>query len=238
MIDVVLVNYCRPDNFPSILDGFSKQSVKHRITIIDAAEHKNTLKKSISKSVFRYIKVGFNLGSFNRFIPSFVFSSKYVYFHDDDMVPGPLCLSYLLSRASELKNLGVLGFYGRILSSDYTICQKNTPNLDVSREVDWPIRAYFMPSSNLRHVLQTLNRLPQEWRDTWPEDDILLSASMNIAGLSNFIVPQWDDDNYICNQIELDDSGAVCKRPNHASLRAKAVSMLRSIGWQNYASRI
>ena len=177
MIDVVLLNYKRPDNIKPIVAAFRQQTVKNRITLIDAGNVGN-----VAADVDVYIKLRENFGAWNRYTSCMMLRGEFVYYHDDDMLPGPRVLDNFLKYIDI--PFGVLGQIGRLWEGD----NYNTDNVQAKTElisVDCVVRGYFLRPENLSYLMQCRKK-----HTAGSCDDLWLCKSMSVlGGLPTYVVP-------------------------------------------------
>lgn len=181
MVNVVLVNYKRPDNIGLIVSALRNQTVPVRITLIDAGNVGGV-------EVDVYVKLRENYGPWNRYATALLDQSEFTYFHDDDMIPGHKTVERFLS----FRNMpfGVLGQTGRIWGyTDYNFVDVKASDSPV--QVDNVVRGYFVRTENLSYLMR--------WRglvaaDDHSDDMWLCKSMAHLGGLDTFVIPASEDE--------------------------------------------
>jgi hypothetical protein len=224
------VNFKRPQNIPRILDALRGQSHPCSITLIDCAPSPEFEAKIRPDQCDRYLRFRENHGAYNRMLGGFVYEREFTYFHDDDMLPGERVIEHFVGHARG-HDFAVLGQFGRMFPADLKrYSQDEIPRLARSlNPVDMIVRAYFVRSRNLHHVLRLKWALPSS---EIKEDDMMLACSMRMyAGLQCYLTPVSDDHETLVCKESLYAGGAFAGRANHMELRAKALREIVAAGW-------
>lgn len=192
-----------------IATAFRCQTVPCHLTICDVGGNDfkvpaDTLASADSSYVWNH-----NHGSFNRFIPSFAYGCDYCWFHDDDMLPGPRLLEYILSwRHLPFSVLGQTG--RRVVGQRYKVIDP----APAPQKVDFVCRGYLVKTAKLYNILRYAATLGLS-REHILEDDILLAASINAyTGEHAWITPVPPKDGEM-NAEELPAPYACQDMPDH-----------------------
>lgn len=213
MIDVVIVNYKRPDNIKPIVAAFRQQTVEAKITLVDAG--------NVEADVDSYVKVSENNGAWNRYSTCMTLRGEFVYYHDDDMLPGPKVLENFLKYT--YLPFGVLGQIGRKWGtgsySAFDIRAGSDP-----LPIDCVVRGYFLRPENLSYLMKC-----RSYHTIGSCDDLWLCKSMSIlGGLTTYVVPIPTDAEQM-NQKELPAPFAVCERPGRGEIRNAALAAIKRL---------
>ncbi len=214
----------RPDNLVPILQALRAQTVPGRITVVVAGRMVDGSEVSeealtLADRVFRCSE---NFGPYNRFLPGFMCETDYVYFHDDDMLPGRRMLEHFLEDAAMLGEFGVLSQEGRQLSADGGYNASAVPAADAPKKVALAVRGYFMPARHLPLVLQARWELGLRPQDDL-EDDLILAYAMKRHGLACYIKSAHTDPETSVNRQELSSPGARHLQAGHYAKRDEFV---------------
>ena len=230
-VEAVVINYKRTDNIPIIIEALRNSSEKCIITICDVAQTGYTLSKEVENLADKVFKLSKNYGCFNRFIPAFGIDAEFSYFHDDDMLPGPLAISNLLKCVDSLPRMGVLGQMGRKfadwkINKVYVHRDKELPII-----VDNVIRGYFLKTASLEHLFRFYHNHREKITALSDgrllHDDLLLSLSMRKAKLYNYISMDNCGEDGLINKRELPDQFAIWRRPNHSIERQNILTWFK-----------
>ncbi len=232
-VEVVLINYKRPDNLRIILEAFKSQTVPVFITLINVpADTKYELDAETLAKFDRVFTWTHNFGPFNRYVPLASYSHEFTYFSDDDMAPGVRCIENFLIQADAIKNFGVIGQQGRILDPDGMYKPRDVIKKDVPVEVDFVVRGYFTKSENLYGLSVLRNNMHMQ-PDIKLEDDLLLCVSMSyICGLQNYLIPLNKDKETKMNRRNLSEEGARNQRADHFADRTAFCNKAMELGWR------
>jgi hypothetical protein len=236
-VEVVVINWKRPENVATIVQALHDQTAPCTITICDCHDSPEfELPMEALSTADRVYRWEHNLGSFNRYVPLGAYDHRYTFFFDDDMVPGPRCVEHFLACAADLQAFGALGQLGRIVDADGAY----RSGADIARsrgftEVDILVRALFVPTSCLVHAPQAravlqAGKEPDE--DILMADDILMAVGLAIyAGLGCYLTPVDPDPATLINMHELPSPYAVSHRPTHDQSRSRLTRRAVRLGW-------
>ncbi len=136
VVEVVIVNWKRPENVRRIVAAFAQQKRLCSITLIEAANQPQyALPQEVLRKADRHFIFSDNFGSFNRFVPCLGYMAPYTLFHDDDLLPGRHAIEHLLLCAAEHPHFSVMGEFGRHISAEgkeLTRDQRRSPPQDVT----------------------------------------------------------------------------------------------------------
>jgi hypothetical protein len=230
-IEAVVVSYKRPGNIPQILESLRTQTVPCSITLVNCAHGPEWEPDVPAGLCDRYLRFHENHGAYNRFLGAFFYEREFTYFHDDDMLPGTRVLEHFLASASNFE-FGVLGQFGRMFPADGIHYRQNEiPRTESLTPVDLIVRAYFVRSRHLHHVLRLKWAMPPI---DVKEDDMLLSCSLKMyAGLQSYLTPLSNDPETSVVKKPLDGRHACASRPDHMQRRTAAMRSIIDLGWPN-----
>jgi FkbM family methyltransferase len=231
-VEVVLINYKRPQNIAQIVNAFRNQTVGCHVTLIDAAPSVEfSLPEEVRQSVDHLFTWTHEFGPYNRYVPIAAYSREFTYFHDDDMLPGSRVIEHFTRVADSVTDFGVLGQMGRFVDATGAYIARDVRRTKHVVPVDIVVRGYFVPTKHLPAVMQqrlNLDLLP----DPSLEDDLLLCTAMNmIHGLTNYISPADDDPETRMNQAGLRSAFARQGRGIHFEERTEFCRRAIDAGW-------
>ena len=229
-VEVVLINWKRPENVARIIDALRGGTTPCTITLVDnhpAPEF--ALAHAAMARVDRMYAWGHNLGAYSRYVPLAGYDHEFTYLPDDDMLPGARCLEHFLDHAPE--RFGVLGEIGRRLSKDGRYRQADVKRHTALTEVDLVVRAYFVRTRNLGHLPMTRWEFGLQGA-TDAEDDILLAVAMQRAGLACYLTPHSDDPETSVRREALPSPHALSDRGDHKDRRTETFARARRLGWR------
>lgn len=228
-VDVVISHYKRPQNIPAILDRFREQTIPVRITLLDCHPLPELALDDRSwNRADRHFRFH-NYGTANRhYLASAFWDCDYVYFHDDDMLPGVRAVEHLVQTYQSLEKPGILGEFGRLIRNGRYVCAE-LPLQNSPQRVSSVVRGYFTMPNNLLALQELWSKM-----QVLVHDDLALSASQEMCGRRNYIVSAWPDRSYSICERELDAPHAMCGDNSHGQYRQKACNQLFSLGWVPY----
>lgn len=232
-VEVVLINYKRPENVRLIVDAFRKQTVPCFISLCDLpASPEHSLNDETLKKVDRVFRWNHNFGPFNRYVPNAGYSHEFTYFSDDDMSPGSRCIEFFIEQADRIKRFGVLGQQARTLDKDLVYRPANVQRGKALTQVDFVVRGYFTRTENL-YALSVLRNQMGLRPDIGLEDDLLLCVSMpHVCGLPNYLLPANKDKETRMNLFNLSEEGARNQRVDHFADRTDFCKKAFDLGWR------
>lgn len=237
-VEVVLINYKRPQNISQIVNAFRNQTVGCHIALIDAASSPEFgLTEEVRQSVDHLFTWTPDCGPYTRYVPIAVYSHEFTYFHDDDMLPGSRVIEHFIKAADSIKEFGVLGQMGRYVDATGAYIARDIRRKERLVPVDVVVRGFFVRTKHLPAVLQqrlNLGLVP----DPSLEDDLLLCTAMNmIHGLTNYMSPADDDPETRMNKSELRSDFARQRRAIHFENRTEFCQRAIGAGWVPLSKR-
>jgi len=250
---VVLTNWVRPDNVVKIVSAFRSQTVPVQLVLVDNSpheyeefwrEHPDTV--SQLDDYWRFLN---NAGPPCRFAPAWMrHDHKYVLFYDDDLLPGPRAVEYLLDMAESVKDaFATIGEIGRRFrqnaSGEWQYVARNIGRGPALTPVDCTCRAHFVCAEVMSLVLQwkwqLLSRfgddghLEGDRRGWWREDDFLLSLGIQAAmRWPSYLTPAGPPETQL-KYKGLPAPNAHCARQFHCTDRDRHINMAAAIGWRS-----
>lgn len=236
---------------PAVFSAWNEQSLTHDTVLFDNAP----LKKSLACFVdvlpldLNIWRVPGNLGCAGHLAPAYALAYLYEYivFADDDFVPGPSALWKLVGEADALKKEGfaTLGYYGRKFVTDHGRGRDHTYGYRYGNappgKVDLTIRGHLVQAQNLHHVLAFRQKMvtaaPADGRRlTSIHDDMLLCLGIQaMTSRPSYVLKMEGEQRLIAR--DLDQSGAVYKRPEHLEERNEFIDLAEWCGWKSLAER-
>lgn len=251
---VVLTNYRRPDMVEEAAVALAKQSHRSDIVIVD--NHGESPQFAISDKT-RDLAIDVwsfsaNHGPPCRFAAAFLpHTYKYVYFHDEDMLPGTRAIEWLLSQASRLNDkFATLSECGRLfkLRSSSNTLDRNSWNYDRSgikrtsngTYVDITVRAHLVQTKHMqfalslkwdiisKHGIGVIQRAGLH-----RHDDMLLSLGIQRAcGYSSRLTsPSSADTSIRKHEQPVSEHDASIRRSSHAAERTELIRCAYDVGW-------
>jgi hypothetical protein len=228
-VEVVVLNWRRPDNVRRIVAAFRQQREHCTVTLIDAAHGSEfAVNADTLRAVDRYFLFSHNFSGYNRFIPLASYTAQYTYFHDDDMLPGPRTVAAFLRHAESQTEFAVLGQEGRILrGGHYKFSRAATE--DGLREVDFVVRGYFVRTVLLQHFLGWVRTVGGG--ESCRDEDLLLCSAARQAGFKIGVMRPRSPLEKM-NQEELPSPHSISAAPGHFNRRDSLVQRLQRLGWR------
>jgi Glycosyl transferase family 8 len=235
-VEVVVINYKRPDNVAEIVRTLKRQTMPCTVTVCDCHDSEEfSLPSRALPYIDRIYRWRHNFGSYNRFVPMGAYDHRYTFFLDDDLLPGNRCVEHFWQHAEQLRAFGALGQVGRIVAADGEYRPQDIPRGPGFTEVDILVRAFFVPTEGLIYMPQIRAMLGESGD---PEDDILLAVGLAMqAGLGSYLTPADPDPETLINQRELASPHARYARPAHRPNRSRLLRSAVGLGWQPIRAR-
>lgn len=224
-LEVVLTNWKRRNNLRMIVEAFGRQSFPGIVTLIDnAPTDDEAVDTEVAANVDKYYRIkNHPYGPFVRYACYGFYEADYLYFPDDDMLPGTRCLEHFIEHVSSSRDYGVLGQRGRAVRDNAYDFADVMPVRDAFLPVDLCIRAYFVRASLLPSVHEIKREaIARDWGDLLWEDDMLLAAGCRLAGRDVALTPASNDPEASIGLKELDSSFALSARPDRIDRRNDA----------------
>jgi len=231
-VEVVVVNWRRPENVRRIVEAFRRQGRFCSVTVIDAADKPEyALPKEVLHMAHRHFIFGHNFGSFNRFVPCLSYMAPYTLFHDDDLLPGPNAVEHLLLCAAEYPQFSVMGEFGRHISpegQELIHDRRRSPRKVLP--VDFLVRSYFIRTANLKHLFLAAAALGIHRVEC--EDDLLMCTSIQRATKYPCVVTRSGGRDTSLAMEHLPEPHALWHRSDHFSRRADFIRVQMEAGWK------
>ena len=228
-VETIVTNFKRPENVRRIAQALKDQSVPIKLTIVDNDVSGFQLDAQTLALANLVIRPSINIGPFCRYYAAFCSTAEFVYIHDDDMLPGKKVIEHFLTHAESGPNFGVLGQHGRIAKPNEYDASSVSAESDFV-EVDSVVRAYFVRTSNLHHLLRLRNH--PEIREKCREDDLMLCSAMRLYGNLPILLTPKPGPGESVNATELLAPHAQCRRPDHYQRRTEFLRWIQSLGWK------
>lgn len=212
-VEAVVINWKRPQNISAIAKALKPQVA--RLTLIDASLEGFRVSAEVAAQFDLVFGIP-NFGGINRYVPLLAYQSEFVYFGDDDMVPGPNCMKMFLECAAKHPDGDVFGQKGRKIGEVYSYA-------DVAQDeencvaVDAVVRGYFVRASLFPYLL----RLKQAIAAPIREDDLLLALSARMRGTKVYLTRKTREKAEKMNEHELPSPHATSSSWNHVRLRTE-----------------
>lgn len=215
-VEVVLINWKRPDNIKKVIARLREQTWPITITLVDcAAGPEFQLPNDVKQSADNLYTLHENYLCFNRYVPAFNYHSDFTLFLDDDMLPGKKCVEHFVKASRDRKDCSLFGQIGRKFWKQYqarTIPRKHQEFVPV----DLIVRGYFLRTRCLPDVLRLRLELDQSVRN----DDMLLAVAIGRITQSPILLTPLDGDpESLMNLEELPAPYAAADEPDHRSSR-------------------
>ena len=235
-VEVVVINYKRPDNVAEIVRTLKRQTMPCTVTVCDCHDSDEfSLPSRALPYIDRIYRWGHNLGAYSRYVPLGAYDHRYTFFLDDDLLPGTRCVEHFWQHAEQLRVFGALGQLGRIVAADGEYRPRDIARGPGFTEVDILVRAFFVPTEGLVCIPQTRAMLGES---SDPEDDILLAVGLSMqAGRACYLTPADPDPETMVNRRELASPHARNARPAHLPNRSRLLRSAVGLGWQPIRAR-
>jgi len=241
---LVLINYTRPHNMSTVLKAWREQTVKPKMTVVvDNSPMKTGNQLKIREpypspalddadDVWRISK---NIGCACRFAPALMlYQHRYVLFADDDYLPGKRAVENLLKTAEHLgdkfASIGQVGrnFFGETPYYRY----RSVPKDNKPVQCDMVYRSQFFRQDLVHHALAFRSKLVGKV-NVDIHDDLLLNLGIQMGtGYQTYVTAREQSDEEKVIATDLDQTGALCSRPEHLKERNLFVEAARDVGWK------
>lgn len=231
-VEVVLLNWRRPENVRRIVQAFRAQRRFCSVTVIDAADKPEyALPKDVLQAADRHFIFSHNFGSFNRFVPTLGYMAPFTLFHDDDLLPGPYAVEHLLLCAAEYPHFSVMGEFGRHITPDGKELVRDMPrSRQKMQPVDFLVRSYFIRTANLKHIFLTAADMGIHRVEC--EDDLLMCTSIQRATKYPCVVTRDAGKERSLAMEHLPEPHALWHRKDHFHRRAEFIRTQMAAGWR------
>lgn len=221
MIEVILINWKRPENVAIIAEAFRAQSVPCKLKLCDVSTEDFRIPartRNLFDEVFTWDR---NYGCYNRFVIVMSVQSETLWFHDDDMKPGPHFVAFLESQNLEG---GVGSQRGNRVMGEY---YQDVPRTAETQRVDFNCRGYYLRTEDTHYVHTFMNRF-QLW-DYSKHDDILMAKAIQFyTGRCAQLFPSSEPETSM-NIENLPEPHSCWRSPEHRPMRIKLLERLREI---------
>lgn len=257
---VVITNFARPQNMPSVIRAWREQSVAPvKIVVVDNSPDNNVyrdykLNDIMPNDIWRWTE---NCGCPCRFAPALMlYGHKYVLFADDDFLPGKRAIEWLLTTAKSVNNeFATIGQVGRRLMelpSDgpraYSYDRRNVQRSTVTAtKVDLTCRANLVQWNSVVDAIEFRNQMLNDLRVS-PElgdlnklvgvhDDFLLCCGIQARqSLPSYTIPQGNDPETELIKTEIPSGPEACyRRLGHYEERDAMCKLVTEAGWRSQA---
>lgn len=248
-ITVILNAYKRLHYLKEQIEAFENQTVPCDIWIdytVPEGEQTYNL-QSVAPTAKITTRVNQNLYHFGRFFYALNSNTEYVFICDDDILPGRDYLKHCIETINTVGNCVVTGYGLRFDRNipEYKAVEKYgwhniaTGGLDTPTQVDMGGHSWFMKRESLNFILR---EMPLSFKNG---EDLHFSYMLNKYSDIPIIVPThkltepntWSCD-YDKGMKRGNDNNATFRRPDHTSLRNKAVQHYLNNGWKLYRDRL
>jgi hypothetical protein len=223
-VEVVLMNWKRPENIPIIMDALRKQDYPCLITLLDnAAEEQFQLPQPVKEMADKYLFIPEHpFGPYLRYACFGFYEKDYIFFIDDDMKPGRNCVRHFYNYAKLVNGFGSISSFGRIISNRVFTFRCISQPEKQSVPVDLCIRCYFIHREIGEYFPEITRTLFQKQKTHlfW-HDDMLLSAICRRADKSIFVIPQGNAETQF-NENELSTHHALSSEVHRFQKRQAA----------------
>lgn len=222
-VTAVVINWKRPANVSLIAKAFKTQTVPCELCIIDAG---GGLPPPAYESADQVIILKKNVGPYNRFAATNLIKTEFVYFHDDDMLPGSRLIEHFLKYSNTL--FSTLGQHGRNANKDLSYNWQGVNRGAEHIAVNNLVRSYFVHTDNL----PDMKLFEQNCEKRVPKhDDLMLCFGIRKSTGKPCLLTPWDNDKEtLSNMVELDDTGALSGSPTHFQERSDFIKLAASKG--------
>lgn len=251
MSDILAIvsNFARPQNLPPIVAALRGQSVPVDIVVVDNSPEKPDgsdemqlllhEKAKWADDIWRLVQ---NHGPPCRFAPAFMdHSHEFIWFLDDDLVPGSLAAEMLLKCCDHVdRKFSTTGEIGRVHTGNGEYVKRNIRRFKHPRRVDMTARSHFVRTENMRHVLDAKWQLIDRFGDEAKQlvsvhDDLLLCCGIQFATYhpSYLTANNPIRETLIRKQDLPDGGGGVSAKARFLEQRHRLIQMFQAIGWRS-----
>ncbi len=185
-------------NLEQLITAFRSQTVACQITLGTSGRLAggDPVPEHLLSLVDRVYRTSLEVGPANWFFPASMYECEFIYFHDDEMIPGKELISHFLEHARRIRHFGALGQQGRrLVNGGYSAA--DVPRSDQPEQVDVLVRGVFLPAGHLPLILESLHLIGREHRREDLEPHLVLAWTMARLGLKCWLTP-WDADPETC----------------------------------------
>ena len=242
----IVTCYSRPHNMNQIIQAVKEQTVQCELAIVDNRDADDRgVGYDWGHADQMWNVWGVNLRNTCRFLP--VYSPKkydYLWFLDDDLLPGRQAVEHCLHTALLVDDkFATIGSHGRRFNLEGTgdkysgrSCPMTTP---YPIPVDLTCRTHFVRHDLLELYLRAFQdglylSVSVDHHDyQYINDDFVMCGAIQKAmRFPSYIPPTPPTIEHRMVKVELDETGAVWKKPGHFKMRNQMVNYLQSMGWE------
>ena len=245
---VVLSLFKRPHNLSQQIEAVNNQNrPAARVAVVDCAPESPFISgipvwDYCAENMCTYWRFPDPGGPPSRFAPAFMeHDCSHIWFIDDDILPNPRALQYLIETARNLEGrYATIGEIGRRFHSPepgtWHYKRRNIRRRRGAVPVDMTARSHFVETKNMRHVLnlkwQLIDMLGD---DAMPlirtHDDILLCDGIRRGtGYVPVLTPANDTAETNIRGKDLPANNSCSSRPNFIQERNRLITAIRSYG--------
>lgn len=247
---VVLTNYRRPAQVAMAAEALMAQSVPCRIVVVDnhpLEEPESQLPAVVGAVAEDVWSMRENHGPPCRFAPALLdYRAEWVYFHDEDMLPGPRALEHFLATAERLgEHFATLGEVGRRFTPPGESQPMWAYNAGAVERGDGPVpvdmtaRCHFVRRSDVAHalhfresVLARVGAASAEAVGLHRHDDLLLCLGIQRATCWPSYLTADVGEGCSVRRYELPPIPAAHHRPTHVTERSRLIRRGVGVGWK------
>lgn len=231
MIRVILTNWQRPRCTEQTADEFRVECPDAELCLLD-----NNPEAGCDHGRFDVVYTATeNLGPPCRFLPAFLATTRYAYFHDEDHVVPPDVVNRLFAWAMGLNGrFSTIGFSGIVFKDNRP--GRIIKNVKVSTLVDMNAGGgYFIRTDCMHHVLKFradyVNKYGTKDRMHFHDDFLLCCGIQRGTGWPSYCVP--DIPKRYRGIHRKKEKAAFCSDPNHKKERQLWVERAIELGWES-----
>ena len=221
MIEVILINWKRPENLAKIAAAFRRRSQPCRLKLCDVSTNEFRLNQETLQYFDEVFTWKRNYGCYNRFVVALSVQSEYVWFHDDDMEPGTELLTSLTATGH---SGGIFGQKGNRIDDLY---YNNVPGATETQQVDFVSRGYLLRSEDVFWIHKFMNTFAL-WEYS-NHDDILMAKAVQFYTGRGAVLSSQVEPAAMMNIINLPEPHSCWRRPEHRVERTELLTKLKLI---------
>ena len=221
MLEVILINWKRPQNIEKIAAAFRRQSLPCRLKLCDVSTEEFRLSHESRQYFDEIFTWERNYGCYNRFVIALSVQSEFVWFHDDDMEPGAELVESLLATQH---SGGVFGQKGNRCDNLY---YHDIPKIAEMQRVDFVSRGYLLKSEDVFWIHKFMNAFSL-WEYS-NHDDILMAKAVQFYTGRQAVLSVQVEPARMMNSLNLPEPHSCWRRPQHRIERTELIGKLRSI---------
>lgn len=189
LVEAVVVTRVNPVNVEQIIRSLKSQTIPCTITVCDCHLPEYSLSQTVISSADKYLQWHGSDDIYSRYHALSSYNHLFTLFIDENCSINENCVESFLNASYAEPNFGAFGLKGAIIDPDINEYWRPFLNLTNSLlKTDFVQGVCFVKTSYLHHVITIKNDLFY-FNEEFPEDDILLCASLKITkNLSTFIL--------------------------------------------------